>query len=354
MLRTGFLILVLSLPATMLSAATPPHLDRQLLPYGCGTCHVGFDFTNGGGSDLCINCHGGGNRAQLGYVKRGVTMVNVAADFKKPYRHPSLDVKGVHRANEVLPEQDPRAQRHADCVDCHNPHLTSASNPLAGIKGKLVGNLVTTITNEYELCFKCHGDSANLPGTETNTRLEFSTNNPSYHPVEGEGKNLAVVSLIRPYKEKKVSSTDVSTISCHDCHGSDNSSSPTGPHGSAYQHILVDNYSTRDPEQESPVTYALCYRCHSRTSILGDESFRYHSLHIKGTGSGATATGGTSCYTCHSSHGSTEYRYLIHFNKNVVSPSSSGQLKFVERGVSAFSGECYLTCHGVDHNPKTY
>jgi hypothetical protein len=29
-------------------------------------------------------------------------------------------------------------------------------------------------------------------------------------------------------------------------------------------------------------------------------------------------------------------------------------LKFVEKGSSKFSGECYLKCHGVDHNPKSY
>jgi hypothetical protein len=26
----------------------------------------------------------------------------------------------------------------------------------------------------------------------------------------------------------------------------------------------------------------------------------------------------------------------------------------VEKGVSSFHGECYLSCHGVDHNPKSY
>jgi hypothetical protein len=29
-------------------------------------------------------------------------------------------------------------------------------------------------------------------------------------------------------------------------------------------------------------------------------------------------------------------------------------LKFVEKGVSTFRGECYLSCHGVEHNPKSY
>ena len=178
--------------------------------------------------------------------------------------------------------------------------------------------------------------------------------NPSYHPVEGEGRNSAVVSLLKPYREKKVTAADISVIGCGTCHGSENPDSPRGPHGSNNQHLLTDNFSTKDGESESAFAYALCYRCHSRTSILSDESFRFHSLHIKGKGASAWGSDGTSCYTCHDSHGSTEYKYLLRFNRDVVVPNSKGILKFVEKGVSSFHGECYLSCHGVDHNPRSY
>lgn len=213
--------------------------------------------------------------------------------------------------------------------------------------------MLSEITQEYELCYRCHAESANLPGRFTNKKAEFALTNPSFHPVEGEGKNLAVVSLIKPYREKLINPGDVSTFGCDGCHGSDNSASPRGPHGSNNQYILVENYSVKDNQPESSFTYALCYRCHSRTSILGDESFRFHSLHIKGK-TGGPGGDGTSCHTCHNSHGSTEYRYLISFNKDVVTPNSKGILKFVETGTYAFHGECYLSCHGVDHNPKSY
>ncbi|WP_298439731.1 cytochrome c3 family protein [Geobacter sp.] len=354
----SFLVLPSVSPAAPVRSGV--HLDRQTVPQGCSTCHLKFNFKAGGGPETCIVCHGDPSRLKQqnrsmpkGFAPAGRDMKNIEAEFTKPYRHPSFDVRGAHSGSEVLPETDPRAPRHADCVDCHNPHYVSSDNKFAGIRGKRVGNLVSSITQEYELCYRCHAESANLPGRFTNKRMEFNVTNPSYHPVEAEGKNTAVVSLVKPYKEKKVNAGDVATITCGDCHGSESSASPRGPHGSLYEHILVDNYSTLDNQPETPYAYALCYRCHNRTSILGNESFRYHALHIQGTG-GLAGANGTSCYTCHNSHGSIDNRYLIRFNPAVVYPNSKGMLKFVEKGVATFHGECYLSCHGVDHDPKSY
>lgn len=350
-----FVLCVIGLSFFLLAAVpnVPSHLDQQNLPYGCGTCHVGFNFGFAGGSDACLSCHGNPSRRPMGFVTPSAKLQNLESEFKKTYRHPTFDVSGVHKNREILPETDPKIPRHADCADCHNVHYVTPTNIYAGLTGKRVGNVVADITKEFELCYKCHAESANLPGRFTNKRAEFSITNPSYHPVEAEGKSTAVISLIKPYKEKKVNPGDIAVIGCADCHGSDSSSSPRGPHGSNYEHILVDNYSTRDNQAESPFTYALCYRCHNRTSILGNESFRFHSLHIQGKGGAVTPTG-TSCYTCHNSHGSLDNKYLIKFNTAIVSPNSRGMLKFVEKGVSTFRGECYLTCHGVDHNPKSY
>lgn len=356
------LFLLLAVPALVIAAPRQGgvHLDRQKVPRGCSTCHLKFNFKSGGGPETCIICHGDPSRLTReyasmpkGFALAAKDMKNIEAEFTKPYRHPAFDVRGVHRGNELLPEADPQAPRHAECVDCHNPHYLTPENKFAGIRGKRVGNLIGSITREHELCYKCHAESANLPGRFTNKRREFALTNQSFHPVEGEGKNSAVVSLLKPYKEKKANAGDVSMIACGDCHGSENASSPPGPHGSVYEHILVDNYSTKDNQPESPFAYALCYRCHNRASILGNESFRYHALHIQGTG-GTAGANGTSCYTCHNSHGSVDNKYLIRFNQTVVSPNSKGVLKFVEKGVSTFRGDCYLSCHGVDHNPKSY
>lgn len=356
--------LLLIFPLILFAAPYPKdavHLDTKKISTGCSTCHLSFNFKSGGGPETCIICHGDPSRLTREYKNMpknflpavGSSRKNIETEFVKAYRHPTFDAKGIHRSNEILPEADSRMPRHAECVDCHNPHYLSPENKFAGIRGKRVGNVVSSVSKEYELCYKCHAESANLPGRFTNKRIEFALTNPSFHPVEGEGKNTAVISLLKPYKEKKGNAGDVSTISCSDCHGSEDPQGARGPHGSLYEHILVDHYSIGDNQLETPFAYALCYRCHDRASILGNESFRYHALHIEGR-SGATGARGTSCYTCHSSHGSPDNKYLITFNRAVVSPNSQGQLKFVEKGVSTFRGECYLSCHGVDHNPKAY
>lgn len=336
---------------------TAPHLDKVKFPKGCATCHYKANLKGGGGVAGCITCHGNPMRkvddAKMpkGALKQIGNLVNIEAEFSKTYRHPVFDTPGRHRGNEVLPEVDPNALRHSECVDCHHPHYVSKENKFAGIRGKRIVNQVVNVTTESEVCYRCHAESANLPGKYTNKRLEFSLSNPSYHPVEGEGKNSAVISLIRPYREKKVAPADLSRVSCSDCHGNDDPEGPKGVHASRFRYILKENFVTDDNVTESPQAYALCYRCHSRASILGNESFRYHALHINGK-SGINS--GTSCYTCHNSHGSTEYKYLIRFNRSVVFPNSKGQLKYVEKGNAKFSGECYLACHGVDHNPKSY
>lgn len=360
---TGLLVV---LPLALAAAPYPTnavHLDTKKVPAGCSTCHLSFNFKSGGGPETCIICHGDPARLTREYKNMPKNFApssggrkNIEAEFVKTYRHPTFDTRGIHRSNETLPETDSRMPRHAECVDCHNPHYVSSENKFAGIRGRRVGNVISSVSKEYELCYKCHAESANLPGRHTNKRQEFALTNPSFHPVEGEGKNTAVISLLKPYKERKVNAGDVSTISCGDCHGSESSDSPRGPHGSVHEHILVDNYSKGDNQAETPFAYALCYRCHDRSSILGNESFRYHALHIQGKGGAGGATGatGTSCYTCHSSHGSPDNKYLLSFNKSVVSPNSQGQLKFVEKGIATFRGECYLSCHGVDHNPKVY
>lgn len=341
------LFLAIGLPAF---AGT--HLDERYIKTGCAACHLGFDFKYGGGVQRCLLCHGTNPKLMTGVTAPGVAPKNVITDLRKNYIHPVIKGAGRHSSREVLPEIDPNAPRHADCVDCHKPHLSSYMSPFAGIVGKKIGNFNTQITKEYELCYLCHSDSANLPVKSTNKRVEFSINNPSFHPIEGEGKNQAVISLIRPYREKKSSPSDVSIIKCADCHASDDPNSAPGPHGSKYQGLLTDNYSTGDNIVESSFEYAICYKCHKRSSILGNETFPLHSRHI--TGERNPKGGGTSCYTCHSSHGSVENRYLIRFNRDFVTDSSTGKLKFVEKGTYTFHGECWLSCHGVDHNPKTY
>ena len=171
------------------------------------------------------------------------------------------------------------------CADCHNPHVGTtqkaeapyASGLLRGVGGiDRNGGIVASATYEYEVCFKCHGDNTTdlqliqrvVPGT--NTRLAFALDNPSYHPVLGTGKNLNIPSLPSSF-EPGMSAAQ--TIYCTSCHADDEGGSK-GPHGSSFRPILKERYETADFTPESFENYALCYRCHDRSSILRNDSFR--------------------------------------------------------------------------------
>ena len=332
------------------------HGDRSVMSKSCRACHSGMTMAVSGEEGRCLKCHSdAAARAQMvnsGFLKDTGTLVlsNIATELNKPYSHPVLTTQGVHQKYETLPENVVNAARHSECVDCHEPHVTEKGNPYRGLKGRRVGNLVAYIEQEYELCYRCHSESANLPGSSSNKHEEFKTTNPSFHPVEGEGKNTYVISLKEPYVARKQKPSDISKISCSDCHGSDNAGAPKGPHGSNYPGLLVLNYQMDDERVESEQAYSLCYKCHSRSSILANESFPYHSLHVQGP----TGSQGTSCFSCHDAHGSSQYQHLIKFNRDIVFENAEGLLKYEAQGYSARQGSCFLSCHGVEHNPKEY
>ncbi len=343
--------------ATWNGASPDPWPESDMITVSenaCGNCHRTH---KAGGherilkyeaeEDNCLPCHNG-----------NVSSINLETVFKKPYIHAVNDTTGVHDPTESVNIDT----RHVECEDCHNPHAagagtTSMPSSIVGVRGvSLSGVALDSSSNEYEICFRCHGDSYNKPAARTarqieqlNVREEFSLANPSFHPVAGAGVNLDVPSLLLPY-------TINSTIDCIDCHDNDNSSAiggsgPKGPHGSIYPSILQMQYETLDNTPESPSAYALCYKCHDRNSILNDESFSSHRLHV--------VDQRTPCNVCHDPHGVSAEQgntlnntSLINFDIATVQPNSSGQLRYESTG--RFSGSCYLSCHGSDHAPINY
>jgi len=319
----------------------------------CGNCHQPHLAT--GGPRLlneaveeanCSACHNGNVAAE-----------NVMGDFSKPSAHRIVDTTGVHDPVEDAVV----ATRHVECADCHDPHATQAgAAPRAtppNVRGvNLAGVEVDPAIRTYEICLRCHGDSPNKPAAQTprqhdqtNVRLEIQTSNPSFHPIAGPGRNADVPSLIAPW-------TTSSIMDCTDCHNSNSAASvggtgPEGPHGSTFDPILARNYVTIDNSQESAGNYALCYSCHSRQSILRDDSFGEHSKHISGERA--------PCNVCHDPHGvsdtqgtATNNTHLINFDTSVVRPRGNGDLRFVDQG--SLRGTCYLVCHGKDHNNLNY
>ena len=256
--------------------------------------------------------------------------------------------------------------RHVECSDCHNPHQTSSpggevsqakiasARPPQPVRGVNLGNSeVKRASRGYEICLRCHGDS---PGKreqrvkrqldDGNIRMEIQQAGPSFHPIAGPGRNPDVPSLIAPL-------TPQSIMDCVDCHNSNEAGSggPNGPHGSIFEPILVTNYDTADNTPESAAAYALCYGCHSRDSILADESFAEHDKHIREEQ--------TPCSVCHDAHGVSAVQgnpmnnsHLINFDTAVVLPNSLGNLSFDDQG--RYAGSCDLSCHGKDHQSEEY
>jgi len=332
-----------------------PHTQASTVAANaCESCHR--PHTAGGRLRLlnepteeanCYTCH-----------NANVALRNVQSEFNKLSIHPVASTTGVHDPSEPAVVQS----RHVECVDCHNPHAARAgagspTGPLEGVRGiSLSGGDIDPVTAEYQICFRCHADSSNRPApytsrqlAQSNTRLEFDTASPSFHPVAGPGRNANVPSLIAPL-------TTTSVIRCSDCHGNNagpgaGGTGPAGPHGSTFRPLLERQYVTTDNTSESASAYALCYKCHSRTSILNDASFGEHRKHIDGER--------TPCNVCHDPHGITASQgnsvnngKLINFDLSAVSANSSGQLRFESTGT--FRGRCYLSCHGKNHNPESY
>ena len=297
--------------------------------------------------NVCYTCHNG-----------NVAAKNVQAELAKLSRHTVSSTTGTHDPAEPAVV----AAMHVECVDCHNPHASRATGgtlagSLTGVRGiNINGATANPAAAEYEICFRCHADSTSRTPTPTitrqvaqgNIRLKFLTSNPSFHPVAGAGRGTNVPSLIAPW-------TTASTMKCSDCHNNNTGpgaggTGPAGPHGSTIRPLLERQYITTDNTTYAVGNYALCFKCHSNTSILGDASFKEHNKHI--------SEERTPCSTCHDPHGvpspgtTTNNARLINFNTNVVTPSSSGVLRWESTGTNA--GRCYLTCHGTNHNPFTY
>ncbi len=299
--------------------------------------------------DNCYSCHNG-----------NVAALNIQSEFSKTSSHPVAVTVGIHDPTEDFLSM----QRHVECVDCHNPHQvnsTTATAPsvngrLAGVSGvSATGSPVANASYEYEVCFKCHAESAQgaapVPRQilEINTRSEFDLSNPSFHPVVGPRQSPEVPSLLPQYNSSSV-------IYCTDCHNNDNgpgagSTGPAGPHGSQNPYLLERQYVMIDNTVETPDTYALCYKCHDRTSILSNQSFPEHSRHIKGM------MLRTPCSVCHDPHGISSAQgtvlnnsHLINFDLSVVlQETGSGLIKFEDSGT--FTGSCTLNCHGRNHDP---
>ncbi len=340
---------------------------------GCANCHqqhaAGHPewlLLNAAVSEGCFTCHDG-----------SLASKDIRGAFLAVSVHPIEPTESLHQPNE-----DPLImKRHVACGDCHEPHSlrTSARASGAGDQASLgsmdvfgavdgvdaSGTRIRRARAEYEVCYKCHGlqeqgTSLTMSGLlltrqddVTNVRLQFSTDNASFHPVEAIGQNPTIQGLEASY-------TPSSLLTCTDCHNSSESDTPggqgpRGPHGSVYEPILIREYQVEDPSTESFQSYALCYRCHNRGALLSDAGGFPHSTHVIGQHPNNPSDEGASCVVCHDAHGSRQNPFLINFlvrgstGTEVVTPASGNKkIEFQPRGAGG-TGNCSLTCHGASH-----
>ena len=325
----------------------------------CRSCHR----THGAGAperllihadeeDNCLNCHDG-----------SVARLNIARELDKPSRHDSRRESGIHDPAETPGGQQP----HAECVDCHNPHASAPpvgagyveiGATMRGVPGVTTsGTYVQNARYEFEVCFRCHGDAPvtirnriSRQADQPNMRLRFTSGNPSYHPLTTASPDSDVVSL-------DPSMARGTLLRCTDCHNNDSGpraggSGPDGPHGSNHPFLLERNYTTRDDTPESAYDYALCYKCHRRASILGDESFPEHRSHVSDFD--------TPCSACHDPHGvsrtagtGSDHTHLINFDVTIVRPLA-GTTRISFRDLGTRAGSCTMTCHGTNHDAVEY
>ena len=404
----------------------------------CNACHLPHAATvkqrllRAQEENTCFLCHGDAER---------VAATNLQAEFKKigaepgvtRYTHPTVEktpsahdaaelpapIRGAPRAGSpAMPETSAAQPRHAECADCHNSHAANATSGsrtppnvpsalvhVSGVNGTATDGRtpVTPALYEYQVCFVCHGDSANKPQTldtgttgigygrnaqrqtdignpeRFNVRVEFNSSFSRHnvvHPRGGSGGGRNVPSL-RP-APLNLSGTGVlperslapgSTIYCTDCHNSNEArnqggTGPNGPHGTIYQHLLARRYRTeqalgtpgRTTDKVNWVgaqeTQAICNMCHtidraeSAEAVLSDRTF-LHSKHV--------VENGAACADCHDAHGvgnsggsPTNHPSLINFDLSIVAPNSRGEGPRLT-STGEYKGTCNLMCHGKDH-----
>jgi len=367
----------------------------------CSSCHLPHEapgslpLLRAVEEATCAACHGGHGTSP--------SLPSVMAELNKGYAHPVTEGVGLHSPEEGGTPLE--GARHAECADCHNPHAAGAwtpsvdapavSPPLRGVPGVDSSGRGgrAAATNEYEICFKCHGGSSGKPqgpdyaaygytaARQTDsfigpfdTQVEFTSPVARHNVVQPRRLGSGDVPSLRGNmltlgRSGGGRSLAVGTfIYCSDCHNSDQTrsaggSGAAGVHGSNWPHILERRYDMESPPAApggatAGVAYqsgpggsaALCAKCHDVDgSIVRNQSFKAHQQHVVGEN--------TSCATCHDSHGisggtSSNNKSLVNFDLAIVGPSSSGILRFESTGT--FSGRCFLRCHGKDHNPIPY
>jgi hypothetical protein len=296
-----------------------PSATRELEERGC--------YSNGAATGQ--GCHG------LNASFRPVGADDIYTQILKSSRHNIEASSKVHASDwqqsypygkesrQITSGSFSDANRHVECVDCHNPHKAISGNHEVGsneIGGSLLGSWgvepvsagpwmtptsfsvvdFNTVSGsfEYQLCYKCHSYFAfgNTPSTgHTDNAREFNSANASYHPVED---TIPANSYTSPSLENGIIETMESPwdnglhdkMACSDCHASENNNDPRGPHGSNNPYILKGSPSAAET--------AFCLSCHKA------------SVYAPSFDAGTAETGSRFDEQTTGSHGAAHYFHI--------------------------------------------
>lgn len=349
----------------------------------CDLCHEqhGSDYQrlnkrpeDTGANGICFFCHDGSNTSFPGAP-------NIKTDMSKTYAHPTLTTTGKHSDTENYNNMAV-ANRHAECVDCHDPHSAQAdttttpparSNILKNTSGVGVGSRAawtsldpasgvyvfkSAIDNQYELCYKCHSSYSATADTAPTRDIakEFNPANKAFHSVEANSPNTKGI-FVNGYGPN-------SRLWCTDCHGRNGGGSPKGPHGSDYPKILKGEWNANTGKGVNDYLTHLCFRCHDKnaygkaansgpfrdsnqTGFYNSSRGNLHDYHSN------KATYG--CQYCHARvvHGNNDNKHLIVVQGGTNAGPEAQLPKYVDPGSGNYNNPTAIcgspSCAGGKH-----
>lgn len=271
----------------------------------------------------------------------------------------------------------------AQCSGCHDSHAKDRPAYLAGQAFDAFGKPTKVrATSVAQVCFTCHAgpEAVRTLKQQGDLGILFRPEAASSHRPGAQAAMRQDLPSLRPGLFK-------GSLDCTSCHDNPKATSARGPHGSPYPHLLKAAFG-RESEVASVGSHGndLCFTCHDRISIMGNQSFPWHAQHIGGftpetqvvskasrtaagprflspqapgrmsPWAGLAASAGlgkpAACATCHNSHGSARWPALLDFDPAVVSRASLGVLDYQRMGLG--HGSCTLSCHGHDHLQTRY
>jgi hypothetical protein len=292
---------------------------RILSPLGIGTPTDPLE------ENFCFQCHSTTNNPNAGvnldyYGVKAMTDAALGIDsaFGYMYGHPTTSISGFHQPLEDSTNLAD-GNRHAECVDCHNPHAAQqgthdgttslASNALKGTWGVKPTSwpavpvpsdnanvfaapaeftrVEGATLEEWMICLKCHSNYTTLPSGNRNLAEEINPNYPSTHGITIANQNpyCNTTTMFEPWGSSGLTY-------CSDCHRSDISTDPEGPHGSNQEHLLVATIVSNDV-----VGTPLCDVCHDPATYWdGSAAASRYSQHPSTKGAHQLPKG---CFSCH-------------------------------------------------------